>query len=249
MRLDKYLAQMGAGTRSEIKKAIRAGRVTVNGEKAADPALHVRVPESIKKNENAGAVPAEETDEVCLDGVRIAYEQYVYYLMNKPAGVISATEDPSQRTVLDLIDERQRKGLFPVGRLDKDTEGLLLITNDGELAHRLLSPKRHVDKVYFARLDGPVGEKEQKLFAEGLRVDETLTALPAALEILEAADEVRVTIREGKFHQIKRMFAAVGREVLYLKRLSMGPLTLDESLETGAYRRLTEEEESAIMSL
>ena len=147
MRLDKYLAQMGAGTRSEIKKAIRAGRVTVNGEKAADPAMHVRVPESINKKESAGAVPSEETDEVCLDGVRIAYEQYVYYLMNKPAGVISATEDPSQRTVLDLIDERQRKGLFPVGRLDKDTEGLLLITNDGELAHRLLSPKRHVDKV------------------------------------------------------------------------------------------------------
>ena len=157
MRLDKYLAQMGAGTRSEIKKAIRAGRVTVNGEKAADPAMHVRVPESINKKESAGAVPSEETDEICLDGVRIAYEQYVYYLMNKPAGVISATEDPSQRTVLDLIDERQRKGLFPVGRLDKDTEGLLLITNDGELAHRLLSPKRHVDKVYFARLDGPVG--------------------------------------------------------------------------------------------
>ena len=249
MRLDKYLAQMGAGTRSEIKKAIRAGRVTVNGEKAADPAMHVRVPESINKKESAGAVPSEETDEICLDGVRIAYEQYVYYLMNKPAGVISATEDPSQRTVLDLIDERQRKGLFPVGRLDKDTEGLLLITNDGELAHRLLSPKRHVDKVYFARLDGPVGEKEQKLFAEGLRVDETLTTLPAALEILESADEVKVTIREGKFHQIKRMFAAVGREVLYLKRVSMGPLSLDGSLETGAYRRLTEEEESAIMSV
>ena len=232
MRLDKYLSEMGAGSRSDLKKAIRAGRVTVNGSVIRDASIHVR-----------------EDDEVRLDGEPVAYEEYVYYMLHKPAGVISATEDKRQQTVLDLIDERQRKGLFPVGRLDRDTEGLLLITNDGELAHRLLSPKRHVDKVYFARLDGPVGEKEQKLFAEGLRVDETLTALPAALEILESADEVKVTIREGKFHQIKRMFAAVGREVLYLKRVSMGPLSLDGSLETGAYRRLTEEEESAIMSV
>ena len=169
--------------------------------------------------------------------------------IHKPAGVISATEDKRQQTVLDLIDERQRKGLFPVGRLDRDTEGLLLITNDGELAHRLLSPKRHVDKVYFARLDGPVSEAERKLFAEGLRVDETLTALPADLEILDPPSEVRVTIREGKFHQVKRMFEAVGREVLYLRRLSMGPLVLDESLPIGEYRRLTYEELSAIMEL
>ena len=124
-----------------------------------------------------------------------------------------------------------------------------MITNDGELAHRLLSPGRHVDKVYFARLDGPVGERERELFAQGLRVDEMLTAMPAVLEILESANEVRVTIREGKFHQVKRMFAAVGREVLYLKRLSMGPLTLDNGLAAGAYRRLTEEEESAIISV
>ena len=184
-----------------------------------------------------------------MDGERVAYEQFVYYLMNKPAGVISATEDTRDRTVLDLLDGQQRKGLFPVGRLDRDTEGLLLITNDGELAHRLLSPKNHVDKVYFARLDGPVGETERRLFAEGLRVDETLTAMPARLDVLEPANEVKVTIREGKFHQIKRMFAAVGREVLYLKRLSMGPLVLDGSLAPGTYRRLTEEEESAIISL
>ena len=232
MRLDKYLAEMGAGTRSELRKAVRAGRVTVNGVKVKDASVHV-----------------SEKDEVCLDGEKIAYEKFVYYLMNKPAGVISATEDRRERTVLDLIEGQQRKGLFPVGRLDRDTEGLLLITNDGELAHRLLSPKRHVDKVYFARLDGPVGEPERRLFAEGLKVDEMLTAMPAVLEILEPANEVKVTIREGKFHQVKRMFAAVGREVLYLKRLSMGPLTLDGSLPSGAYRRLTEEEESAIIGL
>lgn len=230
MRLDKYLAQMGAGTRSDLKKAIRAGHVTVGGEKVKDSAMQVT-----------------ESDEICLDGRRIVYEQFVYYMLHKPAGVISASRDAGERTVLDLIDEEKRKDLFPVGRLDRDTEGLLLITNDGELAHRLLSPKHHVDKVYFARLDGPVGEEEKRLFAQGLIVDDTLTALPAQLEILEPASEVMVTIREGKFHQIKRMFAAVGREVVYLKRLSMGPLRLDESLPAGAYRRLTEAEESAIM--
>ena len=232
MRLDKYLAEMGAGTRSELKKAVRAGRVTINGVKVKDSSIHVG-----------------EDDVVSMDGKEIKYERFVYYLMNKPAGVISATEDPRERTVLDLIGGQQRRGLFPVGRLDKDTEGLLLITNDGELAHRLLSPGRHVDKVYFARLDGPVGERERELFAQGLRVDETLTAMPAVLEILEPANEVRVTIREGKFHQVKRMFAAVGREVLYLKRLSMGPLSLDKGLAAGAYRRLTEGEESAIISV
>lgn len=232
MRLDKYLAEMGAGTRKEIGKAVRAGRVTVNGQTVKNAAMQVTA-----------------EDEVSMDGVSVEYEEYVYYMLNKPTGVISATEDARERTVLDLISERQRKGLFPVGRLDRDTEGLLLITNDGGLAHRLLSPRHHVDKVYYARLDGPVGEAEKALFAQGLKVDETLTALPAELEILEPATEVRVTIREGKFHQVKRMFEAVGREVLYLKRLSMGPLALDESLPKGDYRRLTAEEESAIMNI
>ena len=232
MRLDKYLAEMGIGTRKEIGKAVRAGRVTVNGQAAKNAAMQVAA-----------------EDEVSMDGAPVEYEEYVYYMLNKPAGVISATEDARERTVLDLISERQRKGLFPVGRLDKDTEGLLLITNDGALAHRLLSPKHHVDKVYYARLDGPVGEAEKALFAQGLKVDDTLTALPADLEILTPATEVRVTIREGKFHQVKRMFEAVGREVLYLQRLSMGPLILDESLPKGGYRRLTEEEESAIMNV
>ena len=232
MRLDKYLAEMGAGTRKEIGKAVRAGRVTVNGQASKNAAMQVTA-----------------EDDVRLDGALIAYETFVYYMLNKPAGVISATEDARERTVLDLISERQRKGLFPVGRLDKDTEGLLLITNDGALAHRLLSPKHHVDKVYYARLDGPVGEAEKALFAQGLKVDDTLTALPADLEILTPATEVRVTIREGKFHQVKRMFEAVGREVLYLQRLSMGPLILDESRPKGGYRRLTEEEDSAIMNV
>ena len=232
MRLDKYLAEMGSGTRKEIGKAVRAGRVTVNGQTVKNAAMQVTA-----------------EDEVSMDGVSVEYEEYVYYMLNKPAGVISATEDARERTVLDLISERQRKGLFPVGRLDRDTEGLLLITNDGGLAHRLLSPRHHVDKVYYARLDGPVGEAEKALFAQGLKVDEALTALPAELEILEPATEVRVTIREGKFHQVKRMFEAVGREVLYLKRLSMGPLALEESLPQGAYRRLTAEEESAIMNI
>ena len=232
MRLDKYLAEMGAGTRKEVRKMIRDGRVSINGQKENDPGRKVM-----------------EGEEVCADGAPVVYEKYVYYMLHKPAGVISATDDAREQTVLDLIDEKKRKGLFPVGRLDRDTEGLLLITNDGELAHRLLSPKRHVDKVYFARLDGPVGEEEKKLFAQGLKVDDTLTALPAELEILDGKNEVRVTVREGKYHQVKRMFQAVGREVLYLKRLSMGPLVLDEQLPAGAYRRLTGEEESAIIRI
>ena len=232
MRLDKYLAEMGAGTRKEVRKMIRDGRVSINGQKENDPGRKVM-----------------EGEEVRADGAPVVYEKYVYYMLHKPAGVISATEDAREQTVLDLIDEKKRKGLFPVGRLDRDTEGLLLITNDGELAHRLLSPKRHVDKVYFARLDGPVGEEEKKLFAQGLKVDDTLTALPAELEILDGKNEVRVTVREGKYHQVKRMFQAVGREVLYLKRLSMGPLVLDEQLPAAAYRRLTGEEESAIIRI
>ena len=232
MRLDKYLAEMGAGTRKEVRKMIRDGRVSINGQKENDPGRKVM-----------------EGEEVRADGAPVVYEKYVYYMLHKPAGVISATEDAREQTVLDLIDEKKRKGLFPVGRLDRDTEGLLLITNDGELAHRLLSPKRHVDKVYFARLDGPVGEEEKKRFAQGLKVDDTLTALPAELEILDGKNEVRVTVREGKYHQVKRMFQAVGREVLYLKRLSRGPLVLDEQLPAGAYRRLTGEEESAIIRI
>ena len=164
-------------------------------------------------------------------------------MLNKPAGVVSATKDNHDKTVLELI-KTERKDLFPVGRLDKDTEGLLLITNDGELAHRLLSPKKHVDKVYFAKVKGVVTEEDQRIFAEGVSLGQGEMAKPSKLEILvsDEISEIRLTIQEGKFHQVKRMFLSVGKEVIYLKRLSMGTLQLDENLALGEYRPLTEEE-------
>ena len=162
-------------------------------------------------------------------------------MLHKPAGVVSATEDAECRTVLDLIHEG-KKGLFPVGRLDKDTEGLLLLTNDGALAHNLLSPKKHVDKTYFAVLDGAVGEKEQELFLQGLDIGDEKKTLPAKLELTDKENEVFITVQEGRFHQVKRMAQAVGRKVIYLKRISMGSLVLDDTLETGEYRSLTEKE-------
>lgn len=234
MRLDKFLVDMGAGTRSDIKKHIKGGHVSVEGQVIKDPGYHIK-----------------ETDTVMYRGEAIAYEQFEYYMLNKPAGVISATEDKKQTTVIELLDERKRKDLFPVGRLDKDTEGLLLITNDGDLAHRLLSPKKHVDKVYYAKIQGRVDQEDVRRFKEGLVIDEEFTALPAELTILESGDisEIEVTIREGKFHQIKRMFKAVDKEVIYLKRLSMGTLQLDESLKEGEYRKLTEEELKALMDI
>ena len=165
-------------------------------------------------------------------------------MLNKPAGVISASEDPRERCVVDLIESRKRKDLFPVGRLDKDTEGLLLITNDGGLAHRLLSPKKHVDKVYYARVQGRVTQEDAELFRRGVDIGEKKQTLPAELRILNAGEisEIELTIREGKFHQVKRMFHAAGKEVLYLKRLQMGPLRLDESLKPGEYRTLNTQE-------
>ncbi|MBQ7915817.1 MAG: rRNA pseudouridine synthase [Firmicutes bacterium] len=227
MRLDKFLADMGVGSRSDLKKDIRGGKVVIDGKMIKDPGF---------------AVP--EGAQVLYKGQKVAYEEFVYYMLNKPAGAISASEDPKQKTVIDLLDERKRKDLFPVGRLDKDTEGLLLITNDGELAHQLLSPKKHVDKVYYARIEGRVTEEDVEKFRAGLQIGEDFTAMPAQLEILASGDtsEIKVTIQEGKFHQVKRMFHAVGKEVVYLKRLSMGTLLLDESLAPGAYRRLTDEE-------
>ncbi len=228
IRLDKYLADMGVGTRSEVKKWIRQGKVKVNGNV-------VKLPET-KIDEDCQAV-------TCHDQT-IAYESLVYYMLNKPAGYVSATKDDKDKTVLDLITEKKRKDLFPVGRLDKDTEGLLLITNDGELAHRLLSPKKHVDKLYYAKVEGFVTEEDQKRFLEGVLIGAGEIAQPAFLEILKSDDisEVHLTIQEGKFHQVKRMFEAVNKKVIYLKRISMGTLTLDESLELGRYRELTEEE-------
>lgn len=235
MRLDKYLADMGAGKRSELKKAIRRGAAVIDGETVCDPGR---------------AVP--EGAAVFFQGREIRYEPYVYYMMNKPAGVISATEDSRQKTVLDLIHEPVRRDLFPAGRLDIDTEGLLLLTNDGALAHALLSPKRHVDKVYAARVRGSLPADAPRLFREGLRVDDSLTALPAQLRILRALPggftDTEVTVREGKYHQVKRMFLALGCEVTSLKRLRMGSLELDPALGPGEYRRLTEEELAGLKS-
>ena len=230
MRLDKYLAEMGVGTRQEVKKQIRQGKAAVNG--------------TVVK---AAATKIDETsDEVTICGRNISYVSYEYYMLNKPAGVVSATEDRRDTTVIDLIKEKKRKDLFPVGRLDKDTEGLLLITNDGDLAHRLLAPKKHVDKVYYAKIDGMVTEEDVKRFAKGIDIgaEEEEMTRPAKLDIMKSAEEseIRLTIHEGKFHQVKRMFLAVGKEVTYLKRERMGTLCLDENLKPGEYRLLTEEE-------
>lgn len=228
MRLDKYLAEMGAGTRSEVKKLVRAGRVTINGAVAGKPEQKVD----------------PETDTVCLDGEALLYVAYEYYLFHKPAGCVSATEDKIHKTVMDYLTDTLRDGLFPVGRLDIDTEGLLLITNDGVLAHELLSPAHHVKKTYYARVAGRVTEEDARLFQQGVDIGEEKLTKPAELVILTSGEEseIELTITEGKFHQVKRMFQAVGKEVVYLKRLSMGPLTLPETLLPGEYRALTQEE-------
>ena len=228
IRLDKYLADMGIGTRTEVKKYVRQGKVKVNGEVVKSPEMKVDL----------------QAQEVLFLDKPIDYEAFEYYMLNKPAGVISATTDKKEKTVVDLITNRKRKDLFPVGRLDKDTEGLLLITNDGELAHRLLSPKKHVDKVYYAKVKGVVTEVDVKTFAEGVPIGQGEITLPSVLEIIvsDEISEIKLTIQEGKFHQVKRMFLAVRKEVIYLKRLSMGSLVLDESLPLGAYRALTREE-------
>lgn len=227
MRLDKYLANMGVGTRSEVKILIKKGRVEVNGMRATGPEQKI----------------SEEQDEIRVDDQVIGYNKYEYLMLHKPAGVVTATEDKRDRTVLDLVDSPLKKQLFPVGRLDKDTEGLLLLTNDGALAHRLLSPKKHVSKVYYARIAGCVTKEDVQAFSEGLDLGD-FTSMPADLKILSAGEEseIEVTVYEGKFHQVKRMFEAVGKKVLYLKRLSMGKLYLDERLEVGKYRPLTQKE-------
>ena len=228
IRLDKYLADMGIGTRTEVKKLIRQGKVQVDDN-------IVKLPE--QKIDTA-------TQKVFCEGQEVGYEEYEYYMLNKPAGYVSATTDAKDKTVLDLITDKKRKDLFPVGRLDKDTEGLLLITNDGDLAHRLLAPKKHVDKLYYARVEGVVTEEDRQAFADGVDIGEDEVTRPAVLEILKADEisETHLTIQEGKFHQVKRMFEAVGKRVVYLKRISMGTLQLDENLKLGEYRPLTEEE-------
>lgn len=228
IRLDKYLAELGAGTRSEVKKLIKAKLVTVNGIPATKPEQKIE----------------EEQDEVCLRGKKLTYASYEYYLFHKPAGCVSATEDSMHKTVMDYLTDTVRKDLFPVGRLDIDTEGLLLITNDGALAHELLSPAKHVAKTYYAKVEGRVTEEDASLFEKGVDIGEDKLTKPGKLVILKSDEisEIELTITEGKFHQVKRMFQAVGKEVVYLKRLSMGSLTLPEDLEPGAYRALTEDE-------
>lgn len=310
MRLDKFLADMGVGSRSDLKKAIRKSLVTVNGAVEKDPGAQVSA-----------------EDHICFDGAEIRYAEQQYYMLHKPAGVLSASEDRRQTTVVDLInlnDELVRKDLFPVGRLDKDTEGLLIITNDGPLAHQLLVPKHHIDKTYYAIVTGTITEDDQRAFTRGIRYDEKLTALPATLRVLstgktvadlrselgfpesvsafvpsdevnaadgqpaftrsdashmlaemritdptarllrtrlagpafigaeEPADitedslvsEVEITIQEGKFHQIKKMVKALpgGKEILYLRRITMGALRLDPNLAPGEFRKLSEDE-------
>ena len=229
MRLDKYLCETGFGTRSQVKDLLKKGQVMVNGEVVKKPELKIN----------------ETTDQILCQGKKASYQKNIYLMLHKPAGVVSATEDSREKTVLDLVRPEDRKnGLFPVGRLDKDTEGLLLLTDDGELAHRLLSPKKHVDKTYYAKIDGQITEEYVKQFREGLDIGDEKKTLPAVLTILLSGpvSEIEVTVHEGRFHQIKRMFEAVGCKVTYLKRLSMGSLVLDETLQLGEYRPLTEAE-------
>ena len=231
-RLDKILASTGRWSRREVKDLVRQGRVQAGGMPAARPEDKFD--------------PAQ--DEISVDGQVVDCAPFVYVLMNKPAGLLSATEDRRQRTVLDLLPEHlRRRGLFPVGRLDKDTVGLLLLTDDGPLAHELLSPKKHVDKVYYARCRGTVREGAAEEFARGIHLPDGLLCLPAELTVLsydriQDESEIRLRIREGKFHQVKRMMEAVGCPVFFLKRLSMGPLVLDENLKPGEYRPLTDTE-------
>ena len=228
IRLDKFLADAKVGSRSEVKGYIKKGRIRINEEIAA------------KAEEKIDT----EKDVVFFDDNRVCAKGFVYYMLNKPKGVVSATNDNLNQTVIDLIPEKYQEELFPVGRLDKDTEGLLIITNDGVLAHNLLSPQKHVTKKYYALIKGFVTEEDVAMFKEGLDIGEKKPTMPADLHILKSQEisEIEVIICEGKFHQVKRMFQAVSKEVIYLKRISMGKLELDKRLQPGEYRYLTEEE-------
>ena len=228
MRLDKFLTELGIGTRSEVKKILKNGQVTVNGITVTKPEQKID----------------ETKDIVSYQGKTLAYQTFEYYMFHKPAGCVTAVTDAQHKTVMDYMKDLTRKDLVPVGRLDIDTEGLLLITNDGQLSHDLLSPSKHVPKTYFAKIEGIVTEEDVNLFAEGVDIGEKKLTKPAELKILvsDKMSEIELTISEGKFHQVKRMFEAVGKKVVYLKRISMGSLVLDENLAPGAYRSLTEKE-------
>ena len=228
MRLDKFLTEMGLGTRSEVKKILKTKQITVNGEIVTKPETKV----------------APENDQISYKGEPVTYCEYEYYLFYKPAGCVTATEDQLHKTVMDYLTDTVRSDLFPVGRLDIDTEGLLLITNDGALAHDLLSPAKHVEKTYYAVIDGVVTEKDVNSFENGVDIGEEKLTKPGKLRILksEPESEIELTITEGRFHQVKRMFAALGNKVVALHRWRIGNVELDESLEEGEFRPLTQEE-------
>ncbi len=236
MRIDKVLANLGYGSRKEVKKLLKDGAVKVNGEFIKDAKQHVN----------------PKKDLITFNGEEIQYREFIYLMMNKPPGVISATEDSHEETVIDLLEAEDLVfEPFPVGRLDKDTEGLLLLTNDGQLSHRLLSPKQHVPKTYFAVIEGEVTEQDIVSFKQGVTLDDGYKTKPGKLVIVKSGltSDIELTITEGKFHQVKRMFLAVGKRVVYLKRISMGPLQLDETLELGEYRELTDEEIDLLQNL
>lgn len=235
-RLDKVLSNIGYGSRKDVKKFIREGLVKVNGDIVTKNELKVN--------------PYE--DEILFNNEKINYRKNIYLMMNKPQGLVSSTDDPFSETVIDILeDEYLAFKPFPAGRLDKDTEGLLLITNDGKLAHELLSPKKGVDKTYYVEVDGYVEESHIKKFKEGVKLEDDYKTLPAKLEIIQSGviSKVNLTIKEGKFHQVKRMFESQSMKVLYLKRISMGPLVLDENLNPGEYRELRESEINLLKNL
>lgn len=228
-RIDKILANLGVGSRKEVKDIIKAGAVEIDGIIVKD----------------SGFLLDPETEKIKVNGKDLLYREYIYIMMNKPQGVISSTEDTRDKTVIDLLDDSYKAFKpAPVGRLDKDTEGLLLLSNDGQLAHKLLAPKKHVPKTYFAHIEGRVGEADIEAFKHGVTLDDGYKTLPAELTVLVKGEisQIEIVIYEGKFHQVKRMFEAVDKKVIYLKRLAMGELRLDESLKLGEYRELKPEE-------
>lgn len=231
IRLDKFLSEMSGWTRSEVKKIVRTGSVTVDGNEVKKPETKID----------------EKLSIVRVDGRQIKYNKYEYYMLNKPKGFVSATTDREHKTVVDIISSSEKKDLFPVGRLDIDTEGLLLITNDGELAHRLLAPKNHVEKTYYVEVSGILDDADVDAVEKGLDIGEEKNTIPAKMEILKTDIQNNIsscylTIHEGKFHQVKRMMKKLGKTVTYLKRVSMGSLILDSKLKKGNYRKLTEQE-------
>lgn len=232
-RLDKFIASQTGLSRTQVHEKLRVGAVRVNG--------------AVERKKDRKIDP--NNDAVCLDGEEISYRKFLYIMMNKPAGLVSASRDPKMKTVIDILPpEMKRKGLFPAGRLDRDTTGLLIITDDGDLAHKMLAPGKGVFKSYLAALDGPVGDREKEMFAKGIEIDGGELCLPAYLDIAEDGMSAVIRICEGKYHQVKRMFEAVGRRVVALKRLSIGALSLDESLGEGECRFLDESERDRLLT-